>query len=458
MAQRVLSDLLPEAPDGVTWRGRLEIARERAIAFLVDQRFAEARTADGTRVGVQALLASGPGPDDGLDLQAMAPGMRLGAATAHDEPGAIADDLRAVLAFVESKLGFPLEPELFSNMLVGAYLGADPDPRVAELARSLTEVFASGDVDGQFHFFRSLRFACDTDCTGVAAKALLRSGFIDAATPSGAAWLRRINDALLRSAAVGDVPAAENASHGKDNGALVQNVVKVYWDDHRVQPAECDRGLKINPVVSANALFPILWELRARGRDPEQAIALLEYAEGNPEARASVASVAEIVGANLDYLEQFLTSGEWRSGCRYYPSPDAFLSAYSESVLEFPELFTAATVRALQQAIVERRSAPTDDPGTDARTSLNTALRAIAAANVGVDPGPDQEALVALQSPSGSFDDPGYLYAFGRASSVPVHFRSRAVTTALAARALRDDPRRELARDPAWAKGLARRE
>lgn len=455
MAQRVLNDLLPDADDG-TWRAQAtQRARQRAIAFLIDGRYQEARTADGTRVGLQALLASGPGPDDGLDLQAMAPGMRLGEDTSADGPGGMAEDLRLVLAMVESKLGFPLEPELFSNMLAGAYLGADPDPAVAELARGLADVFASTEVDGQYHFFTSLRFACDTDCTGVAAKALLCTGLVDPATASGAAWLGRITDALLRSACVTDVAALENESHGKDNGALVANVVKVYWDDHRVQGAECDRGLKINPVVCANALFPILWELRAATRDPEQTISLREHTHANLEPRIGAASVAEIVRANLDYLERFLTSGEWRAGCRYYPSPDAFLSAYSESIAEFPELFAGSTVRALQQAILERRASISDDPATDPRTSLNSALRAIAASNVGVDAGPEQDVLVALQSESGSYDDPGYLYAFGRASSVPVHFRSRALTTALAVRALRDDPRRPHARDVGWVRALS---
>lgn len=432
MVQRV-SSWVVDGSQGSAPRSRVEAARERAIAFLLQSGFPDRRAGDSSRVGLQALLASGPGPDDGLDLQAMAPSM--GAADA----SAMAEDLRLVLSFVESKLGFPLEPETFSNMVFGAYLGDDRDGRVRHLASELTRIFAPLEADGQYHFFQSLRFACDTDCTGVAARALLRTGVLDRNVREGAAWLRRITGALLRSACVADVPASENATHGKDNGSLERLVLKVYWDDHRVQDAACDRGLKINPVVVANALFPVLFELRAGLRDASEVVVLTEFVEGSTEPRSGEATVAEIVDANVAYLGRHLATGEWRSGCRYYPSPDAFLAAYGELLAEFPERFGTAAIVAARDAIRERRrdlERESTDLGSDPRTSLNLALRAIAAQALGVDPAPEQEALIALQSESGEFVDGGYLYSFGRASSVPIHFRSRAVTTALAARAL----------------------
>lgn len=421
-----------EATDSAP-RSRLEAARERAIEFLTGNDYLSRRAGDGSRVGVQALLASGPGPDDGLDLQSMAPAM--GSA----ETSAMADDLRLVLRFVESKLGFALEPETFSNMLIGAYLGDDRDGRLRQLARGLSEIFAGLQKQGRYHFFQSLRFACDTDCTGVAARALIRTGLCDWTTREGAATLREITSALLESASVADVSAEENSTHGKDNGPLDRLVFKVYWDDHRVQGADTDRGLKNNPVVVANALFPILLELRAGLRDASEVVELLEYVEGDTAPRSGSATVGEIVAANVAYVARHLTSGEWRSGCRYYRSPDAFLAAFGELVAEFPERFGTDAVLAARQAIHARRLDVTDDAedvGADPRTSLNLALRAIAAQDVGVDPAPEQEALLALQSDTGEFADPGHLYSFGRAASVPVHFRSRAVTTALAARAL----------------------
>lgn len=434
MAQRIL-DTIDHGSESIHGSQLTADARTRAIEHLIRGPFLDAKTADGRHVGVQAMLVSGPGGDDGLDLQSMA-----GAMGATDD-GDMATDLRSILKLVESKLGFPLEPERFSNMLFAAYLGEDEDPRLQELARGLGRVFASDETAGRFHFFASLQFACDTDCTAVAAKGLVKSAIIDWTTVEGSRALARITGSLLASAAVLDVRAGDNRSHGKDNGPLERHVFKVYWDDHLVQDASSDRGLKINPVVSANALWPILMELRAGLRGLDEIIELAEWPEGATEARRGRASVGEIVRANVAFVGQHLTSGEWRNGCRYYPSPDAFLVALSELLADFPEHFASTVHQAARRAVEERREAarqrgPVDDAGIDPRTSLNAALRGIAAANLHLDPSPEQEILLERQSPSGAFDDPGYLYSFGRASSVPVHFRSKALTTALAARAL----------------------
>jgi hypothetical protein len=64
-----------------------------------------------------------------------------------------------------------------------------------------------------YHFFRTLKFACDLDCTGVAARACLVTGDLELEEPAGVARLARTARRIYRSAATRDVGARENASH-----------------------------------------------------------------------------------------------------------------------------------------------------------------------------------------------------------------------------------------------------
>lgn len=418
-------------------------SRERALAFILSRGIRDKRTADGVAIGIQATIATGGGPLDGLELDTL-----LDAMVADDRSNAsevfaddpMRDSWRAILSMMEEKLGFPLEPELFSNMLFAAHLGRERGSEVAELAKHLVATFRDREADGLYHFFASMRFACDVDCTAMAARARLATRDIDLSTPAGAAALRRITSAILRSAAVCDVPAEQNLTHGKMNGPLQRHVFKVYLDDHAVQGPECDRGLKNNPVVTANALYPALFELKCGLRDPDESVRLKEFVEGSGVPRTGEARVVDIVSANVCYASRYLLSGEWRRGCRYYPSPDAFLCFYGENVREFPQLFGAFhATRALRDAIEERRRAEKSEPATDPEASLNAAFRAIAATSIGMDASPELDWLVDRQSDSGEWTGPDCIYSFGSSTAIPIHFRSNVLTTGFAARALAMD-------------------
>jgi hypothetical protein len=337
---------------------------------------------------------------------------------------------------VHKRLGFPLEPELFSNMLFVAYVGVVGDPAIGRIARSLLGTFVRSDARGLYHFFTSLRFACDIDCTAVAAKARLLYGELDPGTDEGAIKLRLINDRILRSAAAGDVSGESNASHGKDNGSLCRGVFKVYLDDHQVQGAELDRGLKNNPVVSCHALFPVLAELTWGRRSPDELIPLQEYVAGEEAPRTAEVSVAQILAANLAYVLRHLTSGDWRDGCRYYKSPDAFLCACSQLVGEFRELGELVGLdAALAEAITERRQSAGEGIA-DPYGPLNLALRAIAAGNLGMDRSRELEELMALQDADGGWSSFAPLFCLGSDNAPRLYFGSTMQTTAFAVRAL----------------------
>lgn len=416
----------------------MDEARERAIAFLVGRGIEERRAADGRHVGIQSTISTSAGGEHAIDLYKMVDGVvadsqRSAALAANDATHArwqrIADE-------VQARLGFPLEPELFSNMLFVAYVGVVDHPEVRRIAESLLSTFVRSDVRGLYHFFTSLRFACDIDCTAVAAKGRLLIGELDPATKRGAAQLRTINDRILRSAAVSDVTGDSNASHGKDNGALCRRVFKVYLDDHEVQGAEFDRGLKNNPVVSSHALFPVLTELSCGLRSLDEIIPLKEYPYAATAPRTGEASVCKIVAANLSYVLGHLATGDWRAGCRYYRSPDAFLCACSQLAGEFVELSEILGLDvALQEAVSERRRS-TDTGIADPHGALNLALRAIAAGNLRMDRTPELEELVATQDADGGWSRYAPLFCFGSNAAPRLYFGSAMQTTAFAVRAL----------------------
>jgi hypothetical protein len=301
----------------------------------------------------------------------------------------------------------------------------------------LLRTFRNTDAGGLYHFFTSLRFACDIDCTAMACRARLATGDLDVGKLAGIRELRRITGAILRSAAIADIPSEKNQTHGKDNGAVRKHVLKVYLEDHEVQGRATDRGLKNNPAVVANALYPLLFELRQGLRRCDEVIALREYDENSDAPRQGEATVGQIVAANVCYVVGYLLSGDWRHGCRYYPAPDAFLCFFSELLHEFPDLFAAFGVREfLRDAIEERRANAEAGPFAPTRP-LNLALRAIAAKNADMGADPELRKLVQLQADDGGWPGFDCLYTLGTTSSkLPVHFGSPITTTSMAIRAL----------------------
>jgi hypothetical protein len=431
---------LPASAHGIAPRSREE-AILRATAYLEQQLASVRPDTTGRAWGIQANLAAGPLPHEQLDLQEY-----------FAAPAGARQQGQTLAEWAEKKLGFPLEPELFSNMLFVATLGACGEARLEALCRSLLLTFRDSDADGLYHFFRSLKFACDLDCTGVAARACLVTGDLKLQEPAGIARLQRAANRIYRSGATRDVSAKHNQTHGKQNGTLYRHVFKVYPDDHDVQGPQCDRGLKNNPVVVVNALYPVLLELKLGRRSLDERVALCEYFEGEAEPRRGEATVAELLVANVRYVAWHLLSGDYAEGCRYYASPDTFLCFFSELIRDFPELFEPLGVsRRLGRAIEARREVASDDVALNPLTSLNAALRAVAAANVGVDRSFELNLLLRCQNDDGAWNELDSLYTFGTARQI--HFRSPLLTTGFALRAFLPRPKEPLA--PAACQGWA---
>ncbi|HYP89321.1 MAG TPA: hypothetical protein VEQ59_14240, partial [Polyangiaceae bacterium] len=213
--------LSPE--DGEVAEHELELGTERAVGFLLSQRFEERSCSDGRRVGIQSAMALSASGESALELYDLADGHVVETMRPPGEAGpseTLRDRWQRIAGQVQAQLGFPLEPELFSNMLFVAYAGSVDHPYVQRVATALLGTFRHSDARGLYHFFTSLRFACDIDCTGVAARARLILGDLDVTTSRGARELSQINSRILRSAAVEDVPSDQNRTHGKENGAL----------------------------------------------------------------------------------------------------------------------------------------------------------------------------------------------------------------------------------------------
>jgi hypothetical protein len=418
--------------------GVIERSRGRGIGFVSRCASEGSTSADGRYLGIQADIGRDAGGANAISLASLADGMVFNpgasARVFADDPAA--DMWRGVIESVRRQLGFPLEPELFSNMLVVALLAGIDDHRVPAAMERLVEVFGDTHIDGLYHFFSSHRFAGDIDCTATAVRARAAAGL---------PWLAATTDRILGSAAVASRSAADNRSHGKDNGALERHVFKVYLDDHISHGPELDRGLKHDAAVACNALHVVLADVKAGRRNLDGPVRLREFVQGSDEPHTGTATVREIVAANLAYAVEHLRSGAWRHGTRYYRSPDAFLFFAAEVVREFPELCAAAgMVAATRDAVVQRRRSVRNS------IPLELALRANAARDVGLDATAERRALCELQLPSGAWPGFGALYTLGSSRAPAVFFASEAVTAAFAVRALSPAQPTTPAADPGW--------
>ena len=443
----------PSLAQGAGFEEFVDAARRRAIDCLARQRLLEQRAADGHRIGIQASLSMSRDGSNSMDLAQVRTGMIV-----DGEPGEVfADDpnaamWQAIIADIQERLGFPLEPEFFSNMLFVAYLGHLRDADVNTVAAGLLETYRDRHMFGLYNFFASMRFACDTDCTGVAMRGRLVLGDVDPRTDEGAAALRATTSRLLKSAAVTDVSAADNQTHGKDNGPLRKSVFKVYLDDHEVQGALFDRGLKQDAVVVCHALYSVLFEIAWGRRRLDEPIELLEYVAGSTEPRRGGDTVANIIAANVGFVRAKFASNAWRHGTRYYPAANALLCFASELAAAYPVLFEAAGVTELLRDALHRLRAD-DEPDT----ALGFSLRAIAAQNLGIKSTPELAGLIQLQHEDGTFARFGTLYAMPSPERA-VHFGSHPQTLAFATRALSrsDQPTPVTAPTPAGAAAMER--
>jgi hypothetical protein len=260
--------------------------------------------------------------------------------------------------------------EYFSTMIVTQLLlEAGQQPRV--LDRVLDLVFASCNARGFVHFFSDHHLlAADIDCTGIGHALLL-----DAGRPHPA--VDYVVKRLLRN-------------------VDPRGVIEVYE-----QPAPGRAG-RIDPCALVNALH------------------LVHRAGREAAARPS-----------LDAVYEFLVSGAYERGTRYYPSGDTFLYFLSRLLRDFErthERFLAP----LHAQLTRRFGAP--------GTTLERATRVSAADNVGLFDREDLQQLVHDQRSDGSWP-PGAFFKYGRATRF---FGSEAVTTAFALRALVAGPRQHV--------------
>jgi hypothetical protein len=158
-------------------------------------------------------------------------------------------------------------------------------------------------------------------------------------------------------------------------GELEPFVPLVWWEDGREADA-VPQGLAQDAVVTAQTLYVLRLARDAGMDDPRLATAL---------------------DATTRAVREALTSGRWRHGTRLYPSPDAFLFFAARAV----ERFAACRVafgRPLREAVSERIA--TAGRGS----SLDEALRLLAATVVGVDAPGSRCRLLTRQRRDGRWD------------------------------------------------------
>ncbi len=281
----------------------------------------------------------------------------------------------------------------------------------------------------RYHFFAEPDAICaDIDCTGVALVGLHRAGALSADE------LRRGAEELLASAAAESLTAAENYTHGKQNGPLIEGVFKVYWDD-AMQPGTSKRGRKHDPTCVANALHAVLLAAQHTDIDLDTVSDIHEIRADGSQLRRRFRR-SQLVARNIEYLLNCLDHSAYAIGTRYYPSPDAFLCFASMLVRDFPDDTAILRAPLLEALSVRWHARPTraEDPGTP-ETPINLAMRIIAAQNLGVREAAihrEKVALMQMQRPSGAWP----AAAFFKLGSMDYYFGSEAMTTLFALRAL----------------------
>ncbi len=299
---------------------------------------------------------------------------RVERALAYLESGFSADD--GFASWVTESVGFDerhrAPTEYFSTMVVTQLL-LDAGQKPQGLERVLELVLGSCNPRGFIHFFSDHGLlAADIDCTGIGHTLLISAG---------------------RSHA-----AAEETVERLLKNVDPRGIMEVYE-----QPAPGRAG-RVDPCALVNALYLVYWA----GREA-----------------AAVPSV--------DAVHEFLVSGAFARGTRYYPSGDTFLYFLSRLVRDF-ERTHALFLAPLHAHLLNRFGA--------SATTLERATRVCAADNVGLFDPEDLQSLVDEQQPNGSWP-PGAFFKYGRSTRF---FGSEAVTTAFALRALVAGPRQHVGR------------
>lgn len=300
--------------------------------------------------------------------------------------------------------GFDLAGEAFSAMVSLTLFPPPAHVAGRHLLLALATQVQACRWRTRYRFFPgSGGFPADTDCTALATAALFEHGLL---TQDG---LERGALELLRSAVPSPDPLCP--PDPRDENRLSRDVFMVYWEDDE-EPATLRRGRKQDEVAAANALYTLLL------------------------AEPDTPQTCAVVDATTRHLADHLNSGRYLAGTRYYPSPDAFLYALSRLCARFPAS-AAALVAPAHAALAERDSTAATVAHTPAN-ALDTALRTLASAHLGITAGQDQRRtlLTETQRPDGSWPPAAY-YRMGR---FPVYFGSPYLTTVFAMNALDPHP------------------
>ena len=259
--------------------------------------------------------------------------------------------------------------ENFTPLVIGDLYFAPPRPPwLRGILDGLRALTGGGDL---VHFFeRTDLLPPDVDCTAVGYSLALRARRVAPATALGIA--RRV--------------AANTHS--------TSGIICVYFDP------DGPRRNRVDAVVCLNALYLI------------NQVGLSEH----PEAR-------EAITATERYVFDYLQSGQYEAGSRYYPSPATYLYFLVRLVSRFPARYRGWLVE------VARRIK--SHQGRDSQP-LELAQRALAAMRLGIDASLDTWLLRKARQTNGSFPG-GVLYRYGRSAR---YFGGQTIATAFAARAL----------------------
>jgi hypothetical protein len=132
------------------------------------------------------------------------------------------------------------------------------------------------------------------------------------------------------------------------------NVVMVYWLDIEPPPPYFRRP-QFDAAVACNVLY---------------AVSLIETDD--------FATVIEQFEPTWHFVKDHLTSGRYRDGTLYYPSPDSFLCLFGLLLARTPKQLDRDVREAFAQALAHRAAVTTDDLVKNPSSPLNQAQRIIA--------------------------------------------------------------------------------
>ena len=187
---------------------------------------------------------------------------------------------------------YDLGPESFSSLIALRVLHDVEHKELNDKLIKLGNTLATADsleLPNRIHFFHNnTDFAADIDATSITAVALYKSGLIS-------------DDELIQY--------AKEVLKSRPEDGDYKDLLQVYWEDG----AEPNRGIKFDPVVTANALY------------------LIKTAQS-----LGLGVDDRVIEKNINFIVSHLQSGEYKNGTRYYPLPEIFLY-FSSLLCDFKE-------------------------------------------------------------------------------------------------------------------------